>query len=184
MAKSFPDQVTAGDRITWTASVSGYSAAASWVLTYRLANSSQLVDITASASGADFLVDVPAATSKTWVPGRYQVQGYVTKGTDRYTVEAGYIQVLPNLAAVPPGYDGRTSAETILAQLTAAYQAYLTNGQGLMQRYTIGTREVWFRSSAEFIQQINYWKAQVEQERVEASVAAGLGNPRRYRVRF
>ena len=184
MAKSFPDQVTAGDRIIWTASVTGYSAAASWVLSYRLANSSGLIDITASASGAAFLVDVPVATSKSWAAGRYQVQGYVTKGTDRYTVESGFIQVLPNLAAAPPGWDGRSSAETILAQLQAAYQTYLTNGQGLMQRYTIGTREVWFRSSSEFIQQINYWKAQVEQEQVAASVAAGLGNPRRYRVRF
>lgn len=179
-----PTSLTAGDTVQWTRSLSDYPASAGWVLKYRLINAAGKIDITAGASGADHLVNVAAATTAAWAAGTYAWHGYVEKGAERYTIGTGSIVIRPNLAAEAAGFETRSTAKQILDELEAAYKDYATNGQGLVQRYTIGGREMWFKSAADFIQQIEYWRKQVQDEAVVESMAKGLGNPRRLFARF
>ena len=66
-----PSRVTAGDTITWLRSLADYPASAGWVLSYTLINSAAKISITATASGADHLVTVAAATSAAYTPATY-----------------------------------------------------------------------------------------------------------------
>jgi hypothetical protein len=179
-----PAFVVAGDTVKWTRSLADYPASDGWVLKYRLINLAGNLDIVSTASGADHLVNVPASTTDNWAPGTYAWQAYVEKGAERYTVGTGTIKIRPNLAAQAGGCETRSTAKQILDELEAAYKDYATNGQGLVQRYTIGGREMWFKSAADFIQQIEYWRKQVQDEVVVESMAKGLGNPRRLFARF
>jgi hypothetical protein len=179
-----PASVTAGDTVKWTRSLSDFSAADGWVLKYRLINAAGKIDITASASGADHLVDVAASTTDGWAAGTYTWQAYVEKAAERYTVGRGTMVIEPDLPAEAAGYETRTTAKQILDELEAAYLTYSTNGQGPVQRYTIGGRELWFRSAADFIKQIEYWRSQVASEAASEALAQGLGNPRRLYARF
>lgn len=179
-----PSSLTAGDTVKWTRSLSDYPAP-TWVLKYRLINAAGKIDITASASGSDHLVNVSAATSAGWTSGTYSWQAYVEGGSsERYTVGTGTLEIKRNWAAEAAGYDTRSNARTILEQLEQAYEDYCSNGQGLVQRYTIGGREMWFKSSVDFIKAIEYWRNQANTERAAEQVALGLGNPRHFYVRF
>lgn len=179
-----PASVTAGDTVKWTRSLADYSAADGWVLKYRLINAAGKIDIVSIGSGADHAVSELATTTDDWVAGTYTWQAYVEKAAERYTVGMGTIEILPNLAAQAGGQETRSTAKQILDQLETAYQNYCSNGQGLVQRYTIGGREMWFKSSAEFIEQIEYWRAQYQNEQAAELMAQGLGNPRRLFLRF
>lgn len=179
-----PSSVVAGDTVTWKRSLSEYSAADGWTLKYRLINAAGHIDIVSSADGSDHLVDEAAADTDGWAPGSYAWQAYVEKAAERYTVGSGTLEIKPDLAAAAAGLETRSTAKQVLDQLEAAYLSYTTNGQGNVQRYTIGGRELWFRSSADFIKQIEYWRSQVMSEQAAESVAQGLGNPRRFYARF
>lgn len=179
-----PTAVTAGDTVTWTRSLGDYPANASWVLNYRLINALGKIDIVATASGADHLVTVTAANSAAWQAGTYTWQAFVTKAAERYTVGSGSIVVKPNLAAQAAGFDSRSEARKAYDAIKAAYDLYITNGHGLMQRYTIGGREVWFKDFDDARAQIEYWGNQVQAELAQESINAGRGNPRRLFAAF
>jgi hypothetical protein len=179
-----PAFVVAGDTVKWTRSLADYPASDGWVLKYRLINAAGNVDIVSTASGADHLVNVAASTTDNWAPGTYAWAAYVERSGERYTVDSGTIVVRPDLAAQAAGFEARSNARQILEQLETAFKDYVVNGQGLVQRYTIGGREMWFRSSKDFVQQIEYWRKQVQDEASFDSVARGLGNPRRLFARF
>lgn len=179
-----PAIVVAGDTVKWTRSLSDYRASDGWVLSYRLINAAGHIDIVATASGADYLVNVPATITDGWAPGTYYWTAYVGRAGERYTVDSGAITIKPDLPAQAAGLDARSNARVILDQLEAAYRDYVVNGQGLVQRYTIGGREMWFRATDDFVKQIEYWRQQVQHEASIDSVARGLGNPRRLYARF
>jgi hypothetical protein len=179
-----PSSVTAGDTIAWTRSLSDYSAADGWVLSYRLINATAKIDISSSASGADHAVAVTAATSAVWTAGWYDWQAVVTLAAARHTVGTGRMQILPNLAAVSAaGFDNRSTARQIYDTLIAAYQSAATS-RAFVQEYEIAGRRMKFSTRAEWITEIDYWRAQVVAEERAANINAGLGAGNKLLVRF
>ena len=143
-----PSSVTAGDTIAWTKSIQDYPASASWVLKYRLINATAKIDITASASGSAHAVSVSKTTSASWAAGFYDWQAYVEKGTERFTVGTGRMQVLPNLADVAAaGYDTRSVARKTLD----AINAWLTTRDLAVAEYEIAGRRMKYISIAELL---------------------------------
>lgn len=183
-ATTEPDSVRAGDTIAWQKTLSDFPASSGWTLKYRLINAAGSIDIVASASGADHLVSVSATTSATWQPGTYQYQSYVTKAAERYTVAIGSVEILPNLAAQVAGYDTRSTAKKTLEQLEAAHADYVSKGQGITQRYTIQDREIWFRSAADIIKLMNYYRNLVAQEEAAAAIKDGVKKLRTIQASF
>lgn len=179
-----PKAVTAGDTVRWTRSLPDYSAADGWTLKYRLINAGGVIDITASASGADHSVTVTAATSASWTAGTYTWQAYVEKAAERQTVGTGSIEIKRNLAAAASGVDTRSTAAKMVADLEAAELDYASNGQGGVQRYTIGGREMWFSTAEDFIERLEYWRNRLASEQAAESVRQGRGNPRRHYAAF
>lgn len=182
-ATSEPVRITAGDTVAWTKALPDYPASAGWVLKYRLINASAKIDLTATASGADHAINVTAANSAAWSPGRYVFQAYVEKGAERYTVDSGAIDIGRNLAAESAGHDTRSTAETILDQLMTAYLA-ASASKAWVSEYTIGDRTMRFSQKSDWIMEINFWKRQVHAEKVAQRLSSGLDSGTKVYVRF
>lgn len=177
-----PAQLRAGDTWTWKKNLPDYPPG-SWTLRYSLRNASSKVNITATTSGSDYLVTVAAAASAAYAPGRYNWIAYVTGGaSEQYTVEQGSIDVLPNLS-LDVTYDARTDARKVYDDLITAYKSYV-GSNGMMANFSIAGKTVTFKSSAEFIQQIQFWARRVREEEAAEAVKKGFGNPNRVGVRF
>lgn len=166
-----PTVFTAGDTVKWKRTLDHYPASGGWVLTYALRGAGK-IDLTATASGSEHLITISAATSAAYTAGFYTWQAYATKSaiSERHPVDSGQIEIKPNLAAVTASsYEWRTEAKIIYDQLVAAYKSY-TQSRGGVQQYTIGQRQMTFRSPADFIREIEYWRAQVKAEEAAAGI--------------
>lgn len=181
-ATTEPSRVTAGDTIAWTKSLSDYPASAGWVLSYSLRNPLGSIDFSAGASGDDHAVNVPASTSAPWKAGAYAWQAYVTKGAERYTVGNGQITIDANFA-ISVGHDGRSDARQILDNLMAAYKKASLD-KAFVQEYEIAGRRIKFNAKADWLAEINFWKAEVAREENAARRKAGKGLGTRIYERF
>lgn len=175
-----PTSLRAGDFLTWIKALSDYPATAGWTLVYTLINASAKISITTAASGADFLVSVPAATTAAYTAGTYQWMARVTKGTEIYTVATGTLDILPNLSALTV-YDGRTHATIMLAAIEAAFEGRASSTQLEME---INGRRIKNFSPEEMIRWRSFYKTEVAKEADAASLARTGINRRRIGVRF
>lgn len=179
-----PAQVTAGDRWQWTRSLSDYDAA-TWTLTYALVKPDKKLTLTATADGSDHLIDVPASTTADYPAGVYSWQAYVTHADgSRYTVGAGRIEIKPNLAAQTDGYDARSFARRQLARIEAAIEAKDPSLANYSIQTANGSRSAAYRTMEDLFLAYDRFKAEVAQEDAAESIANGLGNPRKFFVRF
>jgi hypothetical protein len=176
-----PASVVAGDTVTWSKSLSEYPATV-WTLKYRLLNAAGKIDITATASGTDYLVSVSSTTSAGWAAGDYDYLAWVEKAGERVSVGSGRITVKPNLAALNT-YDGRSPARKIYEGLLAAYQTAVT-ARAFVAEYEIAGRRMKFNNKSDWLVELNHWKAQVAAEDRAEKIADGLGGGARVLVRF
>lgn len=178
-----PVEITAGNTLTFQKTLADYAAGAGWNITYTLLNAANKITFTSSASGDDHLISVAAATTAAYAVGDYDYTATVSDGTDRHTVATGRIKVLADPTATAL-LDGRSNARKIVESLEAALIAYHTNSQGHVASYSIAGRSMTFRSSAEIIEQIEYWRGQVVREEKAERIKNGLKSGNRILVRF
>jgi len=177
-----PASIVAGDTITWQKSLADYPAT-EWTLKYRLLNSAGKIDITAAASGSDHLVTVSSTTSAAFTAGDYDYLAWVEKTGARRSVGTGRITVVANLATAAT-YDGRSDARIVYEALLAGYKSHVEAGNGFVAEVKMGERGMKFNTAADWLTQINFWKAQVLSEERAAKIAAGLPAGNRVLVRF
>jgi hypothetical protein len=140
-ATTEPTEIRAGDTLAWTKTLSLYPAT-TYTLAYELRNSNSTISISTSASGEDHAVAVTAANTAVYVPGEYSWVGHVVDiatGTKRYTVLAGNMTVLADLAATTGKYDGRSYARRTLDAIEAVIENRASMDQ---QQYTIHDRQL------------------------------------------
>lgn len=180
-ATSEPSRVTAGDTVTFIKSLPDYPATASWVLSYTLINASTKITFTASASGADHLVTVAAATTAVWAAGTYTWLAVVTKALERYTVGQGSIVISPNLAAAST-FDTRSNAKKTLDAVNTALESY--GSRAYLHMYEINGRRQQFHTPGEFLAFRSRLMAEVAREDNAVRIAAGLSPKNQIAVRF
>ena len=176
-----PSSVTAGDTVTWLKSLADYPASSGWSLAYRLINAAGKIDITASASGADHLVSVAAATTANWLAGDYDYIATVTKAAERYTVGTGAMVVSPNLAAATT-YDTRSSARKALDAVNLLLETY--GAKAYQHSYEIAGRRQQFQTPGDFMAFRSRLMAEVATEENAARINAGLSPRNQVAVRF
>lgn len=179
IATTEPAKITAGDRIEWQKTLADYPAG-TWTLKYYFRNADGKIDITAGASGTDHLVDVAAATSKGWEAGKYDGQGIVSSGTDRFTVWTGRIEVLPNFE-LAGSYDGRSHARKTLEAIEAVIENRATLDQ---QEYTIGNRNLKRTPLEDLIKLRETYRGLVRAEEQGQAAANGQGSGGRIVMRL
>lgn len=177
-----PAALTAGDTVVFRRTFSDYPASAGWSLVYTLINAAAKITLpTGVASGDDYVVTVPAATSANYAAGLYSYMATLTLAGERYTVESGVVTIRANLAAQTT-YDARTPAREALDEVNAALRAY--GNKAWQQSYTIGGRSQTFRSVEEFLAFRDRLMAEVAAEEAADRLSQGIGTKNKLFVRF
>lgn len=178
-----PSEITAGDTIQWKKTLSDYPASAGWALKYRFINSAAKYDITAAADGDDHLVTIAAATSAGYTAGTYTWTRRVEKGTERYTLGSGTVEILPDLAAKTTAFDNRSHAKTMLDAIEATLEGKATGSQLDILKKTIGDKNI-DRNPELLKSWRNYYRAEYKDELRKERIKQGLRGGGQAKVRF
>lgn len=165
-----PSTLQAGDTLSWTDSLSDYSAADGWTLKYRLAGPS-IIDITSSADGAAHAIAVSKTTSANYTPGRYRWTAYVEDSTSSITVATGTVDVLADLRQATGSYEGRSHARRVYEALQAAIEGRASKEQ---EQLSINGRAVSYLKPAELRVEMLKWKQLADAEEDEEKRKQGL----------
>lgn len=179
-------KLIAGDGLKFTSSVPDYPASDGYTLTYRLVRrdgTAGPIQIVATALGDDYQVNVAPGTTATWTLGTYSWAAYVSKAGERYTVESGEVEILPDPAVSGSPLDLRTRARKALDDLNAARATWVATG-GRVKRYSIAGRDIEYKDAAEIDREIAFWTRQVGEEQTAADLEVGRRPKNRILTRF
>jgi hypothetical protein len=138
-----PAVLIAGDRVVWKRTDLGSDyLPASYQLKYsaRLeGDGTDEIEITASESGSDYIVEVAAATSAAWTAGTYHWQAYIVRTSDseRVTVDRGTFEVRANRDSATT--DPRSHVKKVLDAIEAVIENRATQDQ---ESYSINGRSL------------------------------------------
>lgn len=134
-----PTKLRAGDTWQWRREDLSDWPASSYTLTYYVRNAASHFNITAAADGDNFAVSVPMATTAGYTAGEYDWYAFVSDGSERYQIDAGRFEVLPDVSAAA-AYDGRGWAKQMLDLVEAALLSRATDDQLDVINTTLGDR--------------------------------------------
>lgn len=134
-----PTALRVGDTWAWCRDNLADFPAPTWTLTYYFRNATAKFDIVATANGAAHAVSVSATASAGKTAGWYDWIAFVGNGTERYQVDSGRIELLPNLA-LDAVHDGRTFARRMLDSIEAALESRASTDQLDMISAQLDTR--------------------------------------------
>lgn len=177
-ATTEPTTITPGDTVQWTRTLADYPASAGWVLSYEFVNASARFAITASASGDNHAVSVPATTSDDYAAGWYDWRGKVTKAGEVHTIATGRTQVLPSFGAA---VDARSTARRMLAAVEAVLEG---KAAADVQEYQVQGRQLKKYTFDELLRLRSALMAECAREDAATAAAAGQPDRRRVYVRF
>jgi len=180
-----PDKIIAGDRIAWKRSDldSDYPIA-----TYSLKYSARLenagtteIEITASESGSDYIVEVGQSTTAAYTAGAYHWQAYIirTSDSERITVDSGTWEVKANRDAATT--DPRGHVKKVLDAIEATIEGRASKDQ---EKYAIQGRELWRTPIADLILLRDKYRAEYVRETRNERIRNGLGHGGIIKTRF
>jgi disulfide oxidoreductase YuzD len=119
------------------------------------------IDITATASGNDYLVSVPSATTEDYNIGEYDWQAYIIRNSDseRITIDSGHWTIIDDYDS--SNSDVRIHAQKMLDHIESFLETKATNGD--VSSYSIGGRSLSKFSFEEITNLRNYYKREVAQ---------------------
>ena len=173
-----PAELTAGDTTQFAWVGGDYPASDGWGMSWRLVGAGVGVNLTAAASGADFVVSVAAnAFASLSIPARgipCELIGAATKAGARAIVYRGAAQLLPD--PLTASGDLRGHAAAMLAAVEAMLENRATSDQ---MSYRIGDRELSRIPIPDLLNLRDYYKRAARVE--EDATARRLGQPGRPR---
>ncbi len=156
----FPSTHRQNDTLSFTTTLdSDYD---SYTLTYYL-NSNYSTE----ATFADGVFTV-YETDTNWEPGSYDVQGVVTNGSFRETVEVTKVQVFPDLSVTA---DSASHVKQVLDAIEATILGAATKEQ---ESYEVAGRSLKYKSLDELLKLREVYKAEFANEKKAADLAAGI----------
>lgn len=182
IATSEPAELRVGDTWQWRRDdLSSDYPASLWTLTYYVRNASAYFDITATADGDHFAIEVAKATTALKTAGDYTWVAVVSDATYRYEVDSGRFTLLPNYGTAA-AYDGRSFAEKLLAAVETELTSRGSSGQLDLVNAALADRNL-TRSAGGLIALRSQLVAEVKRE--QAAEAMRNGESRnRLLVRF
>lgn len=176
-----PLKITKGSTVKWSKTLSHYPADDGWVLTYAF-RGGVVLDVAAIADGSDHSVTLSATATGALAAGAYWWQSYATKGSERFDVEAGSLQVIADLASLQGGvYDGRTHEKKVLDSLQATLEGRAST---LDREVKINGREVKFYEMTDILVFYDKYKALVAQQDNQERVNRGEKSSSNVYMRF
>jgi len=178
-----PATIQGGDTVKWKKTLTDFPAP-TWTLKYYLVKTGEQIVITAVADGTDHSVVLTKATTAAYKVGTYSWQAFVDDGTERFKMDEGAMEVLPDFETQTTGFDNRS----IPAQMVDAFEALFT---GKITRldldktsYSIANRSITKLSVAELRVEYLRWKADLKAEQDAEKIATGLPTGNKILTRF
>lgn len=176
-----PQEIIAGDTLKWNRDdISDYLASDGWALSYVLINATNKITINASANGAGYSVNVAAGTTAAYTVGTYQWKAFVTKASERFKVDEGTIEVVPNFAVVST-YDSRSHAKKVLDAINAVIENRASVDQ---ESYTIMGRSLKRTPMEDLLKLKDKYQALYNSEQNAENVRNGAAGKNKILVRF
>jgi len=177
-----PSVFVAGDTLKFKRYFAGYPPADGWVLSYALVMDSYRIGFSGSDNGDGYhLINVSASNTKDWKTGQYRWQAYVSKGSERYSVASGEMEIQPDFASRTDGYDARSHVKQVLDALEAVILKKASKDQ---LRYSIAGMTLEKMSPGDLIRWHNHYTRLYRQELEAERIAQGLSPARKIQVRF
>jgi hypothetical protein len=179
-----PLALVIGDRWAWKRDDLGDYPAASYTLKYacrRESSGGDEIEITATANGTAFKVEVAAATTAAYTTGIYHWQAYITRNSDseRVTVDTGTFEIRANrdLATGDP----RGHYKIVLDNIEAVIEKRATKDQ---ESYSINGRSLTRTSLDDLVRLRDTYRAKYITELNRERARKGLGHRGRLLTRF
>lgn len=132
-----PDSFTAGTTLAITVALTAYPPPEwSAVLIIRGAQS---IDLDSQPEEKLHAFSASAETTAAWAAGAYWYSLRVTNGTEVHEIETGTLNIAPDMADLPEGYDGRGHAVKVLEAIEAVIEGRASKDQ---DSYRINNREL------------------------------------------
>ncbi len=176
---NLPAQITSGDSIDITDTVSEYTAADGWTLTYSLSDGENQYQFSSTANGQSHDVDVTAAATTEWAPGKYRWQATVAKAAQRFTVGRGFVTIRPDFGN--SATDPRHHVEIVLDAIESTLEGRATQDQ---QALSISGRSVTRMPIEDLLKFRDRYKSELNQIKAAERIAQGLGSGKKIMVRF
>ena len=179
-----PTIFTAGDRVTWKRTDLGTDYDPdSYSLKYsaRLENSGATeIEITASESGTDYIVEVGQSTSVGYKAGIYHWQAYITRTSDseRITIDSGTWEIKPNRDTTAS--DPRNHVKRVLDAIEAVIEGRSTRDQ---ENYSIQGRSLSRTPIPDLLILRDRYKAEYVREQRAERIKNNLGHSGIIKVR-
>ncbi len=175
-----PASIVIGDTVKWKKSLSNYKASDGWTLKYVLKDVNT-INITASASGDDYSIEISAATTAAWSAGTYFWRSYVEKAAEKYSQQEGIIQVKAGTSSISGIYEEYKHVTEVLTAL----EATIKNKASLDQlSYSINGRSLSRMTPDDVIKWRNFYRAEKAKLEKELNIARGVEGGGLIRVRF
>ena len=184
-AETEPAKIIAGDRLIFKRSdLNNDYSNASYTLKYsaRLEGTgSTEIEITASASGSDYLVEVASATTASYTVGTYRWQAYITRNSDsqRLTIDQGTWEVIANRDAATT--DPRTHAAIMVDKIESILEGRADSD---VSSYSIQGRSLTKLGIEELMAWRDRYKAELLLEKRKERALNGVGTGAKVLVRF
>lgn len=183
-----PSLIYAGDTLAFSKSLPDFPASAGWTLTYYLLKTSTSISFAASASGDDYSISVPAATTSAWTSGDYDWFAEISKGSssvvERYNVAQGHVRIKKSAASSSTGADHRTVAK----KMVDAFEAYFASSADVDDyawiRKAVGDLDISKLSMKDLYQEYQSWKAIYDEELKTSALTSGRKNLNRLYTRI
>jgi len=177
-----PTEITAGDTIRWSKSLSDYPADA-FALHYALTPISGGTPITvdASADGTDHAITISAATSAGYTSGVYRWASYVIEAatSERTTLERGQLNIYPD--PTTSSADTRSTVKQIYDAINATILGEASNSQ---LKVVIDGDSLETKSTADLLALESRFRNLLRQEEDAEKLNKGLHTGSRIQVRM
>lgn len=179
-----PLKIISGDRAAWKRTDLGTDyAPASYSLKYsaRLEGSGATsIDITASESGSDYIIEVGQSVSTTYTAGTYHWQAYIIRTSDneRLTVDSGTWEIISNRDAATS--DPRNHIKIVLDNIEAVLEGRSSKDQ---ENYSIQGRSLSRTPIPDLMVLRDRYKAMYVQEKRAERIKNNLGHSGIIKVR-
>lgn len=157
-AQSEPKSAVAGDTWQWERELTDHLPSDGWTLSYVFVGPSKL-EVTATPSGETYQISVPPDQTADLKPGLYRWRAYVSKATDRFSIDDGRLIVEADLAQE---VTTESHAEKMIALLQTAIEEKVTLGTTNIE---INGRQAQLIPTIELRQLLGHYRSELRRSR-------------------
>lgn len=174
------EQIQAGDTFSYKVNYPDYPASSGWACSMLLRGVGSY-SISSTPSDGDFLLSAAVTATALYTAGKYKYFVYVSKGTERYLVESGSVEILADYSSIPAATDIRSWAEKALEAVEARIMNRATHDQ---LKYQIAGRTIEKIPLPELIALRDRLKNEIAREKNAERIKNGLGAGNKIYLRF